>query len=268
MSALPALVLPDHQHHTNHVARSARTTTSALLEAISVVARAGSRNRSAASALPALADHEQGEVLRAVVGFVSRSVQNPAMTNVAGWVAELVPTILAEMVDLLADEGSIVAQLPLARFDLEDGVVKIPKRTSRSLAAGFRAEGAPIRVAGMTLGSAMLEGRSLAVIATATSEAIQTASSGALERMIRLGKISDTGAVVDSVFFDDVARDAVRPAGLQNGIDPLDTIVSTGSDLTAITADARGRLAQLHARGLGGVASRVAWVMHSDNERP
>lgn len=267
MTATPALLVPrDELHRARLVERSPTTTTTrALLKAISVVARAGARNRSVASALqPALADHEHGEALRAVVSFVSRSVQDPALTNVPGWAAELVPQVIAEALDLLGEEGSVVARLPLARFDLEDGVVKVPMRTSRGLAAAFRAEAAPIRVGGLTLTSQTLEGRSMGIIATATAETILAASDSVLERMIRMSMVSDTAAALDEAFFDAAARDAIRPAGIQNGIDPADTAVSTGSTLDLITADMRARLAQLHARGLGGVASSVAWVMHSD----
>lgn len=83
--------------------------------------------------------------------------------------------------------------------------------------------------------------------------------------MIRIGMLSDTGFAMDSAFFDGVARDAVRPAGLQNGLDPTDTAVSTGTDLAAITANLSARLAQKRARGLGGVASSLRWVMHPNN---
>ena len=260
MSALPALLARDELHARHLIERSSTATTSALLQAICAIARAGSGNRSVASVLPAL----QGEALRAVVGFVTRAAQSPAATNVPGWAQELVPSVVAEVLDLLADEGGVVARLPLTRVDLADGTAKLPVRTGRGLGAAFRAEGAPIRVGGLSMASRTLEGRSMGVIATASTEAIKAASDSVLERLIRGGMIADTAQTLDSCFFDAVPRDAVRPAGIQSGIDPADTTVSSGTTLEAITADARGRLAQLHARGLGRVASAVAWVMHSD----
>lgn len=159
MSAPPALLQQREELHQSHLG----TTPRALLEAVAVIARAGARNRHPSTGIPAaLADDEQGQTLRTVVQFVTRAAQNPAMTAVPGWAQELMPELVAEVLDLLADEGSVVARLPLARFDLADGIAKVPTRTARGLGAAFRAEGAPIRVGRLSLGTKMLEGRSLA----------------------------------------------------------------------------------------------------------
>ncbi|MDM0013446.1 hypothetical protein QTH87_13470 [Variovorax sp. J22P168] len=244
--------------------REAHATRAALLEAVAIITRCGARNRGVASALSALGDHEQGEALKTVVGFVARAVQGPATTTAPAWAAELAPQTVLDWVDLLGDEGGVVARLPLARFDLDGGIVKVPYRTTRTLAAAFRAEAAPIRVAGATLALQALEGRSMGVIATCSAEAILAASDAVLQRLIRTGMVSDTAGALDTAFFDAVPRDAIRPAGIQNGIDPADTAASSGATLEDIVSDMRGRLTQLHARGLGGIASRVSWVMHAD----
>lgn len=264
MSALPSLLASRDELHLIERSSTAAATRS-LLQAIAVIARAGARNRSVAEATSVLAGREQDGALRAVVGFVTR-VQDPAMTNVAGWAQELVPEVISEVLDLAAQEGSTVARLPLTRVDLADGTAKIPMRTSRGLGATFRGEGQPIRIGGLSLTSAVLEGRSLGVIATASSEAITAASDAMLQRMIRIGMIADTAFALDAAFFDDVPRDAIRPEGLQYGIDPADTAVSSGTTLEALTTDMSARLKQLHARGLGGVKSSVVWAMHADRE--
>jgi HK97 family phage major capsid protein len=195
-------------------------------------------------------------------GLVHKAAVNPAMTNVAGWAQELVREGFAAFMEALTAEA-VVPRIPMARYSF-DGYAKItlPKRNVQgsepNLSAAFRAEGAPIRVGRTTLESSYLTPKSMAVIGTFTKELLQRSTPN-IEDAIRRWMLEDTAYVLDGTFFDNIAGTAIRPAGLQYGIDPADTAASTGNTAADIINDIRGRLTQMSDHKLG---RRLVWVMN------
>jgi HK97 family phage major capsid protein len=172
--------------------------------------------------------------------LVAKSVQNPAQTNVPGYVQELINPIA--MQGFLADlrPASVVARLPFFSVTFGSnnwaGAKFLYRDRSRKAAAAYRAEGAPSVVRGALFTSRVLPPYLLSVITTATKEALRY-SNPDLEAILRSAMISDTGESLDvSVLSNAPAVAGVSPAGLLNGIVPM---VSSGQDLDQISNDVR-----------------------------
>lgn len=183
------------------------------------------------------------------------AASNPAMTNVAGWAAELIDTQMGEFLDLLAPE-SVFARLTGLRVTFDrNGGVKLPGRSTRSLGGSFTGEGAPIPVRQAQLTSVLLAPFKATVITTMTRELAQR-SAPAAEPLFRQMMIEDTAITIDGAFLDGGAASAVRPAGLQT----LGTgSASAGKTVAQIMTDLRGM-----AEGiiLAQAGRRPVWVMN------
>lgn len=249
------------------LAAKAQSDQKALLRSIGLAFQKLACGMNIEAALEARGFDETTRATREIVGMVLRSAQAPAMTSVQGWAAELVPTTVAAFTDVLAEQGSTMAQLPMRRYVFGQGkLLRVPLRTSnasRNLAAAFFAEGDPIRVGALQLVPAPLSPRNMGVIGTSTVEMIQAAGDGVMLDVIREGAATDTAKALDRLFYDDQPADAVRPAGLQADIAAIDTIVSTGATAADIAADLKSRLEQLVDSGFGG--PRTVWIMSTLN---
>lgn len=202
------------------------------------------------------------EQVKAVSDYlVQKAAQNPAMTNVPGWAAELVRESYGAFMDLIAPE-SVVPRVPMQRYNF-DGFGKITigtrKDKSKNLAGAFRAEGAPIRVGAAVTGSLALTPKSLGVIGTFTNE-LFARSTPNIEQSIRNWIIEDTAEALDKSFLDNAAGTAIRPAGIQNGLLPGNTTPSSGNTSADITADIRGRLQAMADASLG---RRIVFIMNT-----
>jgi len=193
-------------------------------------------------------------------GSVQKAAQNPAMTNVAGWAAELVRESYGAFMDLLAND-SIVPKIPMSRHEFDGfGKIIIPTREvdAKNLAGAFRAEGAPIRVGAGKTGTKELTPKSMGVIGTFTKELLRRSTPN-IEQLVRDWMVQDTAQVLDGVFLDAVVGSAIRPAGIQNGIAVGDTAVSTGNSAAQIQADVRARLTAMTTARLG---AKPVWLMN------
>lgn len=203
------------------------------------------------------------ETSKLLVGSVVKGVTNPAMTNVAGWAAELVREGYGEFMDALAPE-SVVPRIPMQRYEFDGfGKIHLPSRANRyptdpNLAAFFRAEGAPIRVGRTTTSTKYLTPKSAGVISTFTKELLKRSTPN-IEEAIRQWMLEDTAIAMDTIFLDAVAGDAIRPAGIQNGIAAGDTGVSGGNTGQDIINDISARLKALSGHGMG---RRPVWIMN------
>ncbi|MDL9998259.1 hypothetical protein QTI24_06570 [Variovorax sp. J22P240] len=233
-----------------------------LLRAAGVVATSGATGLSVKAAFLARHDGERDAsgILR-TVDVVARGHQPVAMSSTPEWAGVLVSEDLVALFDLLGQHGNAFVQLPVVKFEFANrGKLRIPTRVpGKSLGGAFRKEGEPIRVGALSLSSKSLEPRSLAVLASATTEMVEAAGDDVLAELIRVGAISDTSRTIDSLIFDSLAGDDARPPGLGYGVD---TAVATGVDAAAIAADLRGRLDVLLAAGYGNPAT-TRWVMRS-----
>ena len=153
--------------------------------------------------------------------WVMRAVTNPALTSVPEWAGELVQTAIGDFLNLLQP----VSVFPTIRnkgtfftFDRTGGIIRIPSRTStQSIAGAWVGEGAPIPVRRIALTSIPLTPKKLGVISSFTQE-MADYSTPNIEAVIRQSMAEDTAIVIDTNLLDDVAADAIRPAGLRNGV--------------------------------------------------
>ena len=204
-------------------------------------------------------NHRDYEQTKAVAEFlIMKAAQNPAMTNVPTWAQELTQQAYGAFMDLLTPE-SVVANLPMNSFSFDGfNSIYIPTRANRSktLAAAFRAEGAPIRVGGAVTGSTLLTPKSLGVIGTFTAEMFRRSTPN-IESLIRQWMIEDTSIALDGVFLGSGAGTAIQPAGIANNLG-ANTRVSTGNTQADITADLRVMLQAMASAQLG---RRPVWIM-------
>lgn len=198
------------------------------------------------------------EAVKLVVAH-TKAAQNPAMTNVQGYAQELVRDSYGAFMDLLRGE-SVIPQLPLNRFEFNGfQSIKIPHRNATpNLAGAFRAEGAPIRVGAIGLGSTTLTPKSLGVIGTYTNELMERSTPSILE-IIRNAMIQDTALALDTAFLGSTAGSATVPAGIQTASTGGNTAASAGTTAANIVADVRGRLQAATAMNLG---RRFVWIMN------
>jgi hypothetical protein len=176
---------------------------------------------------------------------IFKAAVSPAMTTVAGWAAELIQTAnfpgpLAQLAPRSAYSALSARGL---RATLEGtGAMKFPARTGGSLAGGFVAEGAPVRVAKGSLTSTVtLNPHKLAVIST-FSEEVATYSTPTIESIVRAGIGEDTRTALDAALLGTNAGSSIRPAGLLNGVTPLTATAITNGPLAALSGDV-GQLA-------------------------
>ena len=190
------------------------------------------------------------EALASVVSY-TKAAQNPAMSNVAGYAQELTRESYGAFMDLLRGE-SVVPQLPLNRYEFNGyASIKIPARAATpNMAGAFRAEGAPIRVGGLSLTSTTLTPKSLAVIGTWTNELMERSTPSILE-VIRNAMIEDTAQALDAAFLGNAVASATTPAGIQQAATAGNTAASAGATTANIMADVRARLQAMTALNLG-----------------
>lgn len=178
---------------------------------------------------------------RADVDAVIKAATNPAQTTVAGWAAELVESANADFLEALkalSVYGALVASGTRFTFG-RNGQLKIPRRNRPVRAPGdlrgsFVGEGSPIPVRRGSFGSITLLPHKFGVISTFTREIAQH-STPAIEALIREGILEDSAVAIDEALLDSVAADAIRPAGLLNGVTA--TAGAAGGGTAAMSAD-------------------------------
>jgi HK97 family phage prohead protease len=196
--------------------------------------------------------------------IVEKTAVNPAFTTVAGWAAELVQTVNADFLDVLAIQ-SIYGALSAAgqRFTFgRNGVIKIPIRANTPTINGsFVGEGQPIPVRRAGFTSTSLTPKKMAVISTFSRE-IDLHSIPAIQAVIRQAIINDTSNALDAVLISTAASSAISPAGLR--ATENNPVTVTASAATAsydkMIADLKGLINAIV--GNGGDASRIVFIMN------
>jgi Phage capsid family len=171
----------------------------------------------------------------------TKAAVSPAMTTTAGWAAELVQAVTYPgPLAALSPKSAYASLAPRGLRAVLEGVttsLKLPARTGGSLAGGFFAEGAPIKVAkGSLTATVTLTPAKLAVISTFSDE-LMARSLPTIEAVIRSGIEEDTRVALDTAFLDTTAASAIRPAGLLNGVTPITATAITGGPLAALAGD-------------------------------
>jgi len=197
------------------------------------------------------------------VAEVIKATTNPAQTTVAGWAAELVMTGIDAWVDSLkaisvyGDLSAMGSKFTFGR----NGQIKLPRRNQArrapgDLAGAFVGEGQPIPVRRGSFGSVTLVPHKMGVISTYTRE-MAAHSTPAIEALIREGIVDDTAVAIDAALLDTVAGDAIRPAGLLNGVTPI--VATAGGGTNAIDKDLQAIIAPFIA---ANAADRLVFLIN------
>lgn len=229
-----------------------------LLRTVSLIAAAaGPRGDVERVFAERVVGHADEPVVRALLDIAMRGAQAPAQTLVPEWGGSLVRETITAFLDLLGEQGSAVASLPLVRLSFDGDVLRVPLRadaSSKSLAAAFRQEGGAIRIGSLSLVGQRLRPHAMGALATSTSELIAAAGDGVMVQVIRAGILTDTAKALDAAVFGAAAATPAQPAGLQG----YGTSTPATGDLPA---DMKASLQRLVAAGYGGPNTR--WVMHT-----
>lgn len=203
--------------------------------------------------------------VRAVVGETNKAAQNPAQTNVAGYAQELTRQTYADFMNLLMPV-SAVANLAFSRYSFDGFAsiyipMRIGSRTAQpNLSGAFRAEGTPIRVGALTLGSKILTPKTMGVIGTFTEEILRRSTPSILQ-VIRNAMLEDTSIMLDGVVLGTGAGSAIEPAGIANNLGSF-TFAASGATPEDIHADLVNAI-RLQSNALLG--RNPAWVMTPGN---
>jgi HK97 family phage major capsid protein/HK97 family phage prohead protease len=199
------------------------------------------------------------EITKGVHEWFTRAATAPATVGTAGWAAELAVTNYGDFVNaIMAD--SIVQPVKSRGMPITLGryaQISMPTRVATPTIAGsFVAEGAPIPVRQAAFTTVTLGLKKMAVITSYTRE-IAEHSTPEIEMILRQLIMDDTGVAVDTVFIDNVAVSAIRPAGIRNGVSGLTP--TAGGGFAALTGDIKALVGAL--AGVNALRSPV-WIMN------
>jgi HK97 family phage major capsid protein/HK97 family phage prohead protease len=199
------------------------------------------------------------EVTKGVFEWRQRAATAPATTTTAGWAAELAVTGQGAWFNAIM-AGSIFQPVAARGMSVTLGryaQISMPTRQATPTIAGsFVAEGAPIPVRQAAFTAVTLGLKKMAVITSYTRE-IAEHSTPEIETILRQLIMDDTGVAVDTVFIDNVAVSAIRPAGIRNGVSGLTP--TAGGGFAALVGDLKamvGALASVNAMG------SLVWIMN------
>jgi HK97 family phage major capsid protein len=198
---------------------------------------------------------------------VIKAAQNPANSGVTAYAGELTQIAYGTMLDELRKVSVLPRCVPAAKQHQFNGAasIKIPYRNDALVSAGgaFRAEGAAIRVGGMTFTSLSLTPKNLGVILTATQEMLSRSSID-LSSYFQQQIIADTSDVLDGIFLGASAGSAIVPPGIRNGVAGADTRAAAGTGTASdILVDVKKMAIALSDAKMGGAACR--WIMSPSN---
>jgi HK97 family phage prohead protease len=181
----------------------------------------------------------------------------PAMTTVAGWAAELVQQINADLMPSLLP-ASVYPTLSAMGLKLtfgRNGRINVPTRSATPTVAGsFVGEGAPIPVRQAAFTSQVLTPKKMAVITTWTRE-MDEHSVPAIEGLLRNAIQEDTQIAIDTVLLDANPATIIRPAGLRNGSAGLTP--TAGGGFNALVGDIKALTGAILTATNGNIRSMV-----------
>ena len=150
--------------------------------------------------------------------LVLRAAVAPAMTQVAGWAAEIAHRLVYDQLDAMAPTSAGAKLLKLGTVLVMDGLgsIVVPGFLAAAANSSFVAEGAPIPVRQLTDTSVTLQPYKLATIAVLSREMLESSNA---EVLIGDALVKSTSVALDFVMFDgNPAIPSTRPAGLLNGV--------------------------------------------------
>jgi hypothetical protein len=186
-----------------------------------------------------------------------RSASVPASTS--GWGQQLLPTVVGGFLSGLAPQSAAVRLFERAvRLDF-DGVYQFSvPRASVSAEPVFVAEGSPTPISEHVFDAVTVGPTKKMLLGAAITAELEFYAAESASAIIERVMSDQAGKSLDAAVFSDVAADALRPAGLLNGVTPITG--TAGGDLVAMIADLRAIVAALADGGCGG--DNVVFVCH------
>jgi Phage capsid family len=202
-----------------------------------------------------------------VMPILLKAASAPAMTTGAGWADTLAATSVSDFLTSMgpASAGALLLSRGLQfQFGPTANVV-VPGILSAAANVGFVEQRKPIPVRELsTTAASLLSPRKFATIAGFAAEMLQYST---IESVVRVVLTESVALSLDAALLDATAADAVRPAGLRNGIaaiaesanvdlreaclEDLDSIISSVADvagnnpIVVIAAPSRARRLKL-----------------------
>ena len=201
----------------------------------------------------------EDEATKVICDLTLKGASTPAMTTVAGWAAELVQQIVADLMPTLLP-SSVYPTLSAMGLKLtfgRNGRIIIPTRNvTPSIAGSFVGEGQPIPVRMAGFGSQTLIPKKMAVITTWTRE-MDEHSVPAIEGLLRNAIQEDTAISIDTVLLDANAATAIRPAGLRSGVAGLTPTPIAGGAFAALVGDLKNLTSAILTATNGNIRNMV-----------
>jgi len=199
----------------------------------------------------------EDEATKVICDLTLKAATAPAMTTVAGWAAELVQQINADLMPSLLP-SSVYPSLSAMGLKLSfgrNGKINVPTRAATPTVAGsFVGEGAPIPVRQAAFTTTSMVPKKMAVITTWTRE-MDEHSVPAIEGLLRNAIQEDTQIAIDTILLDANPATTIRPAGLRNGVVGLTP--TAGGGFNALVGDLKGLSGSILTATNGNVRSMV-----------
>ena len=197
------------------------------------------------------------EATKVICDMVLKGATAPAMTTVAGWAAELVQQINADLMPTLLP-SAVYPSLSAMGLKLtfgRNGRIVVPTRSATpSVAGSFVGEGAPIPVRQAAFTATTMVPKKMAVITTWTRE-MDEHSVPAIEGLLRNAIQEDTQIAIDTILLDANPATAIRPAGLRSGVAGLTP--TAGGGFNALVGDLKALSGAILTATNGNVRSMV-----------
>ena len=201
----------------------------------------------------------EDEATKVVCDLTLKGAVTPAMTTVAGWAAELVQQIVADLMPTLLPSAvyPTLSAMGLKLTFGRNGRIIIPTRNvTPSIAGSFVGEGQPIPVRMAGFGSQTLIPKKMAVITTWTRE-MDEHSVPAIEGLLRNAIQEDTAISIDTILLDANAATAIRPAGLRSGVAGLTPTPIAGGAFAALVGDLKNLTSAILTATNGNIRNMV-----------
>jgi hypothetical protein len=185
----------------------------------------------------------------------------PAISTQTGWAKEVVDELVADIATNILPTSALVQLRTLSGLPYEfvaGGNVRVPAHTPVAK-GGFVGEAGAIPVVELTFAAVKLEPRKAAAISAISNELLKGAAANT-EISLRTLMAQDVGLAVDTILLDTTARDALRPAGLRNGVAALIPAAPGGNLGERVAEDVRALLAAISPAVVPTIIANAAQV--------
>jgi hypothetical protein len=151
---------------------------------------------------------------RATVECIEKGAVAPLATTTSGAPIQTGVSRLIKLIGPMSASGQIFKRAIQLNIDRSNAVL-LPSITTSASGVAFIAQGSPFPIKQLSLSSATLAVKKLAMGIVMTRELMEGSNA---ETMIRAALSENLSLGVDTLLLDAVAADAVRPAGLRQGV--------------------------------------------------